>query len=144
MATGADRPEKAGSSPISGTRAEPTVRLVEPDVAELGDVVVDNADELVTGGSTTRIAGEGIVNDAGVTVPRAADESVALVAGPLAAAAGCAVDGATFGAEAAAVADQPDGEAGCAKVGCPAGACATVGLPTGPMRCGKPFPPGGP
>jgi hypothetical protein len=108
-------------------------------------VVIDNAGEAAAGGSTIRIAGEGVVNEAGVTVPRAADGLVALVAGPLAAAAaGCVFDEAILDADAAAGADQPDGE-DCAKVGCPAGACASVGVPaTAPIRCGNAFPPGGP
>jgi hypothetical protein len=98
--------------------------------------------KLEAGGSTIRIAGDGVVNDAGVTVPRPADET--LVDGTLAAAAvTCPFDEAAL---AAAGADQPDGGA-CANVGCPALACIIIGPPAAigaATRCGKAFPPGGP
>jgi len=84
MAGGTDRPERAGNSPISGTRAELTVRLAELDVAAICDAPDDNVGAAPAGGSTTRIVGVGVVNDAGVTAPRAADESAILFDSPLA------------------------------------------------------------
>jgi hypothetical protein len=85
-AAGTGRPEMAGNSPISGMRAKLGVRLAGFDVAALGELLVDNVDGPVAGGSTIRIAGEGVVNDAGVTLPRVADESTTLFDSALAAA----------------------------------------------------------